>query len=100
MVKKADGPWQPCRDFRRLNAITRADCYPLPSMADISDSLAGNKFFSNLDWQKGYHQIPVHEADIKITLLSRLLDFSNFGCWMARSCRWPKRSLPGWKQKA
>ncbi len=69
MVKKADGSWRPCGDFRRLNAITRPDCYPLPNMADISASLAGNTVFSKLDLKKGYHQIPVHEADIKKTAI-------------------------------
>ena len=51
-------------DFCRLSAITRADCYLLPNMTDISASLAGNKLFSKLDLKKGYQQIPVHEADI------------------------------------
>jgi len=69
MVRKKDGSWRPCGDFRRLNAISAADRYPLPNMADITASLAGNKIFSKLDLKKGYHQIPVHEADIKKTAI-------------------------------
>ena len=46
MVKKADGSWQPWGDFCCLNAITKADRYPLPNMADIAASLEGNSIFS------------------------------------------------------
>ena len=42
MVMKADGSWQPCGDFRRLNAATEADCYPLPNLAEIMASLASS----------------------------------------------------------
>ena len=49
MVRKSDGPWWPCRDFRRLNLLTETDCYPLPNMTDISGSLAGAAVFSKLD---------------------------------------------------
>ena len=69
MVKKSDGSWQPCGDFRRLNLISEADCYPLPNMADITSSLAGATIFSKLDLKKGYHQIPVHPSDIKKTAI-------------------------------
>ena len=69
MVQKADGSWWPCGDYRRLNLLTEADCYPLPNMADITSSLAGASVFSKLDLKKGYHQIPVHPAHIKKTAI-------------------------------
>jgi hypothetical protein len=69
MVQKPDGSWRPCGDYRRLNLVTEADCYPLPNMADITASLAGSTCFSKLDLKKGYHQIPVNEDDIKKTAL-------------------------------
>jgi len=69
MVQKPDGSWRPCGDYRRLNAITKPDRYPLPNMADITSSLAGCTVFSKLDLKKGYHQIPVHEADIGKTAI-------------------------------
>ena len=65
MIKKSDGSWRPCSDFRRLNLISEADCYPLPNMADITSSLAGATIFSKLDLKKGYHQIPFHPSDMK-----------------------------------
>ena len=69
MVMKADGSWRPCGDFRRLNAVTEADCYPLPNMADILATLASTAVFSKLDLKKGYHQIPVHPAHRKKTAI-------------------------------
>jgi hypothetical protein len=53
--------------FRRLNIITAADKYPLPNMADLSARLAGCSYFSKLDLQKGYLQVPVAAADVPET---------------------------------
>jgi len=41
MVRKKDGSWRPCGDFRRLNLITKEDKYPVPSMADFAAQLEG-----------------------------------------------------------
>jgi hypothetical protein len=69
MVRKPDGSWRPCGDFRRLNLITVPDKYPLPRMEDLSARLAGCKVFSKLDLKQGYHQIPMHPADISKTAI-------------------------------
>ena len=69
IVKKSDGSWRPCGDFRRLNLQSDTDCYPLPNMTDITSSLAGATVFSKLDLKKGYHQIPVHPAHVKKTAI-------------------------------
>ena len=69
IVQKSDGSWMPCRDFRRLNIISEADCYLLPNIADNTGSLAGTRVFSKLDLKKGYHQIPVHPPDVKKTAI-------------------------------
>ena len=52
MVQKADASWRPCGDYRCLNLLTESDCYPLPNMADITNSLAGATVFSKLDLKK------------------------------------------------
>jgi RNase H-like domain found in reverse transcriptase/Reverse transcriptase (RNA-dependent DNA polymerase) len=69
MVRKKDGGWRPCGDFRRLNLITAADKYPLPNMQDLSARLAGCRFFTKLDLQKGYLQVPVQQEDVPKTVV-------------------------------
>jgi hypothetical protein len=56
-MKKPDGSWRPCDDFRRLNNVTLPDTYPLPNMMDFSARVTGWKFFSKIDLSKGYLQI-------------------------------------------
>jgi hypothetical protein len=67
MVHKKDGRWQTCGDFHRLNTQNTADRYPLPNMADLSARLSGCHFFSEIDLQKGYLQVPVAPEDIPKT---------------------------------
>ncbi len=70
MVKKADGSWRPCGDFRLLNGVTIPDAYPLPNMMDFAVKAAGCKIFSKIDLRKGYHQKPMHPADIQKTAIT------------------------------
>jgi len=69
MVRKADGSWRPCGDYRRLNLQTVPDRYTCPNIGDLTARLAGCKVFSKLDLRKGYHQIPVRAADIAKTAI-------------------------------
>jgi hypothetical protein len=69
MVEKADGSWRPCGDYRRLNGVTVPDTYPLPNMMDFSARVSGCRWFSKIDLRKGYHQIPMHPADIEKTAI-------------------------------
>ncbi|GBN17616.1 Transposon Ty3-I Gag-Pol polyprotein, partial [Araneus ventricosus] len=52
-----------CVDFRKLNATTIADTYPLPRMDDLLTEAKSTAYMSTLDLKSGYHQIKVHEAD-------------------------------------
>jgi transposase InsO family protein len=68
VVPKKNGEIRPCGDYRRLNAITKPDRYPIPRLQDFTYLLAGNKkVFSRLDLNRAYHFIPVAPADIEKT---------------------------------
>ena len=64
MVKKSDGSWRPCGDYRQLNLQTTPDRYPPPNIGDLTARLAGCSIFSKLDLRKGFFQIPVRPEDI------------------------------------
>ena len=70
MVRKPDGSWRPCGDYRRLNLVTVPDSYPLPNMLDFSERIAGCTIFSKVDLRKGYHQILMHPGDIEKTAIA------------------------------
>jgi hypothetical protein len=57
LVHKKDGSWFPCGDYRRLNAVTIPDRYPLPNMLSLNDRMAGCTVFWKIDLVKAYHQI-------------------------------------------
>ncbi|UYV80839.1 ASB3, partial [Cordylochernes scorpioides] len=63
LVKKKDGDWRFCVDYRRLNKVTKKYVYILPRIDDTLDSLKGAKFYSSKDLRSGYWQIEVDKAD-------------------------------------
>ena len=63
MVKKKDGSCRFCVDYRKLNAVTHQDAYPLSRMDATLDSLAGASYFTTLDLASGYWQVEVEEQD-------------------------------------
>ena len=67
LVKKKEGTLRFCIDFRKLNAITVKDTYPLPRIDDILTTLNKTRYYTSLDLQSGYWQVPVHKNDISKT---------------------------------
>jgi len=63
LVKKKTGDWRICVDYRRLNAMTIKNRFPLPIFDEIVDELWGAKWFTTLDMASGYHQILVDPKD-------------------------------------
>ncbi|GKF25674.1 reverse transcriptase domain-containing protein [Tanacetum coccineum] len=63
MVKKHDGTWRMCVDFKDLNNTCPKDCYPLPKIDWKVESLCGYPFKCFLDAYMGYHQIKMAKED-------------------------------------
>ncbi|GJR29613.1 putative nucleotidyltransferase, ribonuclease H [Tanacetum coccineum] len=66
-VKKKDGSFRMCIDYRELNKLTVKNRYPLPRIDDLFDQLQGSRYFSKIDLRSGYHQLRVREEDIPKT---------------------------------
>ena len=67
MVRKKDGGWRMCVDYRRLNSVTKFDSFPLPRLDEALDAFAGATVFSSLDLAMAYHQVPVKPTDVEKT---------------------------------
>ncbi|KAH7551973.1 reverse transcriptase [Bipolaris maydis] len=61
-VKKPNGKWRLCVDFRRLNSVTRKNRYPLPLITELMDRLQGAKWFTKFDVREGFYRIRIKEG--------------------------------------
>ena len=90
LVKKSDGTFRMCIDYRDLNARTAADAYPAPSLETILDSLRGARYISKIDLKSAFLQVPMEEQSKKYTAFSVL----GSGLWQFRNMPFGLRNSP------
>jgi hypothetical protein len=66
-IRKKDGSWRLCIDYRQLNKATIKNQYPLLRIDDLFDQMKGATVFSKIDLQSGYHQLRIKEDDVPKT---------------------------------
>ena len=77
MVKKPDGvSYRVCIDYRRLNAVTIKESYPIPNITESVESASGHQLYSVIDSASAYHQIPLSKQSRKYTSFR-----TDSGCW-------------------
>ncbi|GJY00771.1 putative reverse transcriptase domain-containing protein [Tanacetum coccineum] len=77
-VKKKDGSFRMCIDYRELNKLMVKNRYPLPRIDDLFDQLQGSSVYSKINLRSGYHQLRVREEDILKTAFRTRYGHSEF----------------------
>ena len=67
LVRRKDGTYRCCIDYRQLNSVTIKDAYPLPRIDSCLDAMAEARWFSTFDLRSSYHQVKVADEDMDKT---------------------------------
>ena len=78
LVGKPDGSVRFCVDYRRVNAVSKIDAYPMPRIDELVDRLGMFTYYTTLDCTKGYWQIPLSPAAREKTAFSTPLGLYQF----------------------
>ena len=95
LVKKPNGSWRFCCDYRKLNLSTARDSYPLPRIDTTLHMLGGKRYFSSLDLLSGFWQIPLTEESKQKTAF-----VTAHGLWQWRVMPMGPRNSPATFQRA
>ncbi|KAG1037867.1 hypothetical protein G6F43_012771 [Rhizopus delemar] len=80
LIKKPDGSFRFCVDYRGVNKLTVKDKYPLPRITELLDKLNGSQYFSTIDLKSGYWQLPIDPRDAKKTAFIANGSLYEFNC--------------------
>ena len=67
LIPKPNGEYRFCTDYRKVNAVTKTDSYPIPRIDDCIDQIGKSKFVTKFDLLKGYWEIPLSESAKQIS---------------------------------
>ena len=79
LIRKKDGRYRFCIDYRKLNSVTTAENFPLLQIDDLLDQLGKSRYFSTLDLASGFWQIRVHQNSQEKTAFSTPQGLLNSG---------------------
>ena len=78
VIVKKDGTNRICVDYRKLNAATKFDAYPMPRVDEMLDEIGDAQYLTTLDLTKDYWQVPMREEDKEKTAFSSPLGLLQF----------------------
>jgi len=86
MVKKKDETFRFCIDYRRVNAVSKKDAYPIPDIQDALDNLCGSKYFATIYLLSVGNDRP-RERAIRFLYQAWFVSFHTHAFWLVRCAR-------------